>query len=298
MGFDKAGEGYFSPDGKNIVFQAVPKSKKNYQIFIMNLEEQVPKMISTGKGACTCAYFKPDGKKVIFASSHEAPDNINDSSSCYQKEGSSYKWDLTPYMNIYEADLDGANLKALTKGAAYKAECTYSPDGSKIVFASNMDGNMNIYVMDSDGSNIIQITKDKNIYNGGPFFSPDGKKIIFRVDAEKKDYLQIYIMNNDGSKRKKLTHNDAVNWAPFWHPSGKFIAYTTSLHGHWNYEIYLLGIKTLQNYRITFSNSFDGLPAFNQEGNLMLWTSKRTIDKTCQLFIADFKLNQETQKNA
>ncbi|HXF28659.1 MAG TPA: hypothetical protein VN457_02315, partial [Chlamydiales bacterium] len=68
MGFEKAGESYFSPDSKSIIFQAVPEGQKHYQIYVMNLSEKIPRMVSTGSGACTCAYFRPDGKKIIFAS--------------------------------------------------------------------------------------------------------------------------------------------------------------------------------------------------------------------------------------
>lgn len=65
MGFEKAGEAYFSPDESTIIFQAVPKGQTQYQIYMMNLEEGVPRMVSTGKGACTCAFFRPDGKKSM-----------------------------------------------------------------------------------------------------------------------------------------------------------------------------------------------------------------------------------------
>ena len=68
MGFEKAGEAYFSPDSKTILFQAVPTGEKNYQIYSLNIEEGIPRLVSTGRGACTCAYFRPDGKKIIFAS--------------------------------------------------------------------------------------------------------------------------------------------------------------------------------------------------------------------------------------
>lgn len=74
MGFEKAGEAYFSPDGQSIIFQAVPLGRKGYQIYKMDLNSQIPIRISTGKGKCTCGFFRPDGKRIIFASSHEAPE--------------------------------------------------------------------------------------------------------------------------------------------------------------------------------------------------------------------------------
>src|SRR5437870_980378 len=75
-GFVRAGEGYFSPDGKKIIFQAEEKDTGNpfYQIFVMDLETGKFRRISPGMGRTTCGYFHPDGKRVIFASSHGDPD--------------------------------------------------------------------------------------------------------------------------------------------------------------------------------------------------------------------------------
>lgn len=300
MGFEKAGESYFSPDGKTIIFQAVPKGQEHYQIYTLKIGDTTPKMVSTGKGACTCAYFRPDGKKIIFASSHSDP-NIDTQKQAvpgYKKDNSKYSWEFTPYMNIYEANPDGTELKALTTGPAYKAECAYSSDGSQIVFASNLNGRMNIYTMNSDGSDIKQITHEKDVYVGGPFFSPllrqgfegqaDDTKIIYRADYDKPHYLQIYCIDVNGKNKQQLTKNNAVNWAPYWHPNGNVIAYTTSLHGHTNYEIYLMNIETKINYRLTYHPAFDGLPSFSKDGTKIIWTSKRNDDNTCQIFLADF----------
>src|SRR5688572_31994672 len=72
-GFVKAGEGYFSPDGQTIVYQAQPLDYPFYQIFTRPLAGGRPRQISTGRGRTTCAYFSPDGKRILFASSHLDP---------------------------------------------------------------------------------------------------------------------------------------------------------------------------------------------------------------------------------
>ncbi len=293
MGFEKAGEAYFSPNGKKIIFQAVPQGQKHYQIFVMNLEDRTFKMVSTGKGACTCPYFRPDGKKIIFASSHTSPLNNSQNVPGYKRENREYRWEFTPYMNIYEANLDGTDRVALTQGSAYHAECAYSSDGKSIVFASNESGSMNLYTMKSDGSSVQAITQSKHVYNGGPFFSPNSKKIIFRADYEKEHFLQIYCINSDSTSLTRLFSNEAVNWAPYWHPNGKVIVYTTSLHGHMRYEVYAMNVETKKHVRITYNPSFDGLAVFNRDGTKMMWTSKRSPDKTCQVFIADFSMPEE-----
>src|SRR5437899_9099324 len=73
--FVRAGEGYFSPDGKQIIFQAEEKDTGNpfYQIFVIDLETGKFRRVSPGIGKTTCSYFRPDGKKIIFASSHLDP---------------------------------------------------------------------------------------------------------------------------------------------------------------------------------------------------------------------------------
>lgn len=291
MGFEKAGEAYFSPDGQSIIFQAAASKESGYQMYVMSLEEGLPKMVSTGKGTCTCGYFSPCGKKILFASSHEAEEEY----APEPPRSGQYKWDLTPYMNVYQADLDGSGLLRLTSGPAYHAECAYSPDGTQIVYASNEEGSMNLYVMDADGSHVKRLTHTTYCYNGGPFFSPDGKKIVFRADRDKENELQVYVMDSDGSNEKQITFQEAVNWAPFWHPNGNLIAYTTSLHGHYRYEIYLINIQTDVQVRLTDNPSFDGLPSFNKEGDRMLWTSRRGDDGSCQIFVADFVIPEELQ---
>lgn len=279
MGFEKAGEAYFSPDGETLSFQGVPTGESDYQIYTLRLKDRKLTRISTGEGACTCSFFHPKENRILFA--------MSPYKSTPAAPGT-YKWDFTPYMNLYESDLDGSNRIQLTFGPAYHAECAYSPDGTKIVFASNESGSMNLYTMNRDGSNVTQVTFSPECYYGGPFFSPDGEKIVYRADPHTPHQLQIYTINTDGSDPIQLTDNGAVNWAPFWHPSGKAIAFTTSLHGHHQYQIYLLHLETGKTARLTYAPTFNGLPSFNADGSKIAWTSKRGPDTTSQIFIADF----------
>lgn len=291
MGFRKAEEARFSPDGLHIIFKATTLEERGYQIYTMDLEHSNPVMVSTGKGSCSSGFFRPDGKKIIFASSDSSPDNLKAPPKNPLKH---YVWELTPYMNIYEANLDGSELTALTFGPAYHAECSYSPDGSRIVYASNESGEMHLYIMNTDGFNPQCITSVGSCRYGNPLLSQNGEEMIFHCDRGRPNYLQLYRMNSDGSNEEQLMHNGAVNWAPCWHPNGKIIAYTTSLHGRRHCEIYLLNIETMVTYRLTHNSSFDGLPSFNHDGTKLLWTSKRA-GKSEQIFIADFTMPNELE---
>src|SRR5581483_10930476 len=110
--FVRAGEGYFSPDGKQIIFQAEEKDSGNpfYQIFTLDLETGKYRRVSPGVGKTTCSFFRPDGKKIIFASSHLDPKAREQYADEYrqreeeQRSGRRrpYKWDFDPNMQIYE----------------------------------------------------------------------------------------------------------------------------------------------------------------------------------------------------
>lgn len=301
--FVRAGEGYFSPDGKKIIFQAEEKDTGNpfYQIFVMDLETKNYRRISPGMGRTTCPYFSPDGKKVIYASSHLDPDAKKHQEAEYKQREEDrkagkrrrYQWDFDPYMDIFEANLDGSGLKRLTDATGYDAEGSYSADGKQIVFCSKRDGNLELYIMDADGKNVRKLTNAPNCYNGGPFFSPDGKRVIFRSDRKEKDRLQLYVINSDGTGEKALTGNDKwVYWAPFWYKDGKHIIYTAADHSdptvRPNYDLYWMNIETGRTVRLTYSPGQDVLPVFSPDYKKVMWTSSRDGNPSTQLFIADF----------
>jgi TolB protein len=310
-GLARAGEGYFSPDGQSIIFQAVPNAppsifhrpkpdEDGYQIFLGPLKDDAPAtMVSTGKGRCTCSYFHPNGRSILFASTHLNPSTETEppKGPAYSRTAR-YRWEFPDAMDIFAADRDGKNLVRLTDTPGYDAEGSYSPDGSKIVFTSFRDGDGEIYIMDADGRNPRRITKAKG-YDGGPFFSPDGKRIIYRSDRKGNDLLQVYVNNVEGTAERALTSNEFVNWGPYWHPDNRHIIYATSRHGHANYELYLMDVDNGSEERITYHEGFDGLPVFSPDGKRLMWTSSgRTADRKSQLFIAGFTLGTATRSEA
>jgi Tol biopolymer transport system component len=302
--FVRAGEGYFSPDGSKIIYQAEEKDTGNpfYQIFIQDLKTGKHHRVSPGVGKTTCAYFRPDGKRVIFASSHEDPDAKKHQAAEYKQREEDrakgirrrYVWDFDPHMKIYESDLDGGNMKCLTPDAkVYTAEGSYSADGRQIVYSAGTAGNVQLYIMNADGTGARQLTKAPNCYNGGPFFSPDGKRVVFRSDRKEKDRLQLYVINADGTGEKALTDNDKwVYWAPYWYRDGQHIIYTAADHldekARPNYDLYWMNIATGKTTRITFAPGADVLPVFSPDGTKVMWTSNRDGRSPTQLYIADF----------
>ena len=307
-GMVKAGEGYLSPDGKTIIYQAVPQGYPFYQIYKQPLVDGKPTLVSTGRGRTTCANFSPHGEKLIFASSHLDPklSETEEKERKQQEEDARtgkhrrYQWDFDPHIDIFEADLDGKNLRNLTNSPGYDAEGAYSSDGKRIAFCSDRDGDPDIYLMNADGSNVQQLTNQPG-YDGGPFISPDGKWIIFRSDRKKEGFLQIHAMSLDGKTDVALTDNVGVNWAPYWHPTKPYIIWTGADHSDAkarpNYDLWLMKYEVKDGNivpgpitRITDNAAADVLPVFSPDGKQLMWTSNRAEDHSSQLFIADFEL--------
>jgi TolB protein len=302
-GLPRAGEGYFSPDGQSIIYQAFPIGYPFYQIYLQKLDEKTPRLISTGRGRTTCSYFSPDGKSLLFASSHTDP-QIDETEKKARAEAAQggrrrYQWDFDPHMDLYTVNLDGTGMKRLTDTPGYDAEGSYSADGKQIVFTSSRDGDPDLYIMNADGSGVRQLTNSKG-YDGGPFFSPDQKWVIFRSDRDKEHMLQLFAISVDGKTEIQLTKNlDQVNWCPYFHPSGKYLMWagadyskgpaTAKFHLFTMELTYPDGVlKGGEITQITDSDVTDILPVFSPDGKKLMWTSTRSVDKSSQLWIADW----------
>lgn len=293
----RAGEGYFSADGRKIIFQS-ERDEKNpfYQIYLMDLISGETQRVSPGKGATTCAWIHPNGKKVMFSSTHLDPQLEQKAKAEWEERKApkkKYSWSFDDTFQIFEYDLGTKKYQQLTHEKGYNAEGNYSPDGKKIVFASNraafkpglseedqkhvaMDPTwmMSIYVMDADGRNVKQLT-DVRGYNGGPFFSPDGRKITWRRFTPDGSQAEVWVMNADGTEQKQITRMQSMSWAPFFHPSGDYLIFTTNKLGFNNFELYMVDVKgEREPVRVSYLDDFDGLPVFTPDGQNLSWTHR------------------------
>ena len=107
--------------------------------------------------------------------------------------------------NIFVIDMNGKNLVRLTQGPASDLNPAWSPDGTKIAFASSRKGNLGIYVMNADGSNPINLTQSPNGGDWSPAWSPDGSRIAFNSRRDGNE--EIYVMNANGANLINLTQH-------------------------------------------------------------------------------------------
>ncbi|NBB70750.1 MAG: peptidase M28, partial [Alphaproteobacteria bacterium] len=309
---ERAGEGYFSADGKRMIFQS-ERADGNpfYQIYVLDLVTGDVDRISTGVGKTTCGWIHPSGDKALFASTQFDPEAEAKMQAELEFRASGetrrYSWDYDPTYEIVATDLDEGGYTRLTDARGYDAEGAYSPDGERIVFASNRHAYaadlsadeqarlerdpayfMDLYVMDADGTNVRRLT-DAPGYDGGPFWSADGDKIVWRRFSEDGARAEVYTMNTDGTGERQITDLGVMSWAPFFHPSGEYIVFATNLQGFANFELYLVDAAgEKQPVRVTNREGFDGLATFTPDGETISWTSNATPEDQSQIFIGDW----------
>jgi TolB protein len=302
--FDRAGEAFFTPDARWIIFRAQPNNQHQYALYMAKIDAnqgdittiERPIRITPIDARSEGGSFSPDGFTLIFSSTAGAHSQSSDRFPIDMRIDRVDNWESTVSMSDASTGINLA-LHPLITDHAYNGECRYSPDGKHIVFTSTRDGNPNLYVMNADGSHIVRITKTDG-YDGQASFSPNGKQLLYCSDRGKNHLNQIYVadltFDSTGeitglTEEHALTWDENTNTNPAWYPDGSHIIYSTSRHGRDNYELYLMATNGRRKTRITYSPGADLYPVFSPDGRYVMWTSKRAKDGTIQVFLAKFQ---------
>jgi Tol biopolymer transport system component len=222
-------------------------------------------------------------------------------------------------MDIYVYSESTGALKRVTDARGYDAEAAYSPDGRWIVFSSTRDAYgrtpsdeerkvlekdpshfAEIYIMRADGTEQRRLTHVPG-YDGGPFFTHDGERIVWRRFDGSGRTADIYTMKIDGSDVKRITDFAALSWAPYEHPSGRYILFASNKPGHDNFEVFIVDSEGAKEpVRVTSSPGFDGLPVPSPDGTRIAWTSSRGGSGAGQIFLGEWNHARalEALKNA
>jgi len=274
-------EAYWSFDGKQLSFQARRGGEGCDRIRRITLDSLDELLVSSGKGATTCAHFLPGNQELIYASTHLGGEG------CPPKPDRSmgYVWPLYDTYDIFKVKLDGSGLTPLTREKGYDAEGTVCGKDGSIVFTSTREGDLELYRMDANGQNVKRLTNAPG-YDGGAFFNAECTKIVWRASRprpghELKDYrallarglvrpskLELYVANADGSEALQITWLGAASFAPFFHPSGKRIIFSSN-HGDpkgREFDLFAVNVDGTGLERVTYAPGFDGFPMFSPDG--------------------------------
>ncbi len=279
-------EAYWAPDGKRIIFQSTRDPHQCDQIYVMNADGSDQRMVSTGKGRTTCGYFLKDNQHIVYGSTHEAGD------ACPPPPDRSkgYLWGVFPGYDIYLATDQGKIEKKLTTAPGYDAEATVNFKTGKILFTSLSSGDLELWSMNPDGSGKKQITRREG-YDGGAFYSRDGKQIVWRatapgnqkVMARYKELLkenltepmrmELFISDSNGKNIRQLTNFGCAAFAPSFTPDGKKLIFASNKHdcdGR-KFDLYMMNTDGSGLERVTFFNGFASFPEFSPDGKTLLF---------------------------
>ncbi len=198
-----------------------------YDIYTANADGSRVRRLTNSPSYDAEATISPDGKTIVFTSTRDGD------------------------LNIYTMDINGRNVKQLTDGLGYEGGAFFSPDGKQIVYrayhpkteeeiarykdrlANDLiePANFEIWVMNADGSNKRQVTK-LGVASFAPFFTPDGKGIIFSTnyfatDARKRIF-DLALINVDGTGLEQVTFNPSFDGFPMFSPDGKKLVFASN----------------------------------------------------------------------
>lgn len=236
---------YFFPDGKHILYASTfmgnescpppPDYSKgyvwalynDYDIYTANADGSNIKVLTSSPGYDAEATISPKGDKIIFTSTRDGD------------------------IELYSMNLDGSDVKRLTFEAGYDGGAYYSYDGSMIVYRASrpkegkeMDEykellkeglirphTLEIFVMNADGSNKRQVTNN-GAANFGPYFFPDGKRIIFcsNIGDPAGRNFDIWAINTDGTGLEQITFNDTFDGFPMFSMDGRKFVFCSNRH--------------------------------------------------------------------
>lgn len=232
----------WSADGTSLSFYS--KRDGNAEIYRMDLQTRRLTRLTNHPATDVLPVPSPDGSQILFMSDRDSLSR-----------------------NVYVMDKDGSGIRQLTRNAVYEESPEWSPDGSQIAFTRQLRdssdtshaGNGEIFLMDAQGGGVKRLT-DKEGYDSGAKFSPDGSKIAFY--GAQGDQWDLYTIYADGTGLQNLT-NDAIEcYSPDWSPDGEWLVYTAGSKG--NYNIWKINIHTKERVQLTRTDGRNEAPSWSR----------------------------------
>lgn len=199
----------------------------DYDLYTSTSDGRNIKRLTSTAGYDAEATMSPNGKKIVFTSMRDGD------------------------LELYSMDTNGKNVKRLTNEVGYDGGAFYSPDSKMIVYRRSspktddeikryrdllaqhliVPTTFEIWVMNADGTNKRQVTK-LNTASFAPFFTPDGKKIIFctnyfATDPRKRNF-DLALINVDGTGLERVTYNETFDGFPMFSPDGKKLVFASN----------------------------------------------------------------------
>ena len=189
---------------------------------------------------------------------------------------------------IYMMDYDGAGQTRVTFNKIKDYMPAWSPDQRTIAFTSYRGNSAGLYLRNIyEGKETLVTTKGTS-YSAA--FSPDGKKMAFCSSLSEQGNAEIYVLDLETMKTKRLTFNSATETAPSWSPTGREIAFTTDRLGGGNPQIYIMDAEGSNVRKASFGGNYHDAPAWAPTSERIAFVSR--VDNTYDIYILNLRTNQ------
>jgi TolB protein len=224
-----------APDGKSVLYSAFLETD-NYEIYELKIDDGSVNRLTNVYGVETAPEFSPDGQSLTYTKSNAATGNFQ--IIVTNRNGSG-----------------GGNIPRV-----FGWDPTWSPDGKKMLFASDSRGLVQLYTVDLDGRNMTAVTNLPAI-RGRSDWSADGRFIVtYSGPAWNRE---LFIMNADGTNSHQLTPGGGNSQGPSFSPDGKWVAFTAYFDNYGDdhgCEIYVIRIDGTDLRRLTNNDYCDYQP--------------------------------------
>ena len=189
---------------------------------------------------------------------------------------------------IYIMDYDSANQTRITFNKVKDYMPAWSPDQRSIAFTSYRRGSADLFIRNIyDGKETLISGKGTNY---SPAFSPDGKKLAFCSTMSEDGNAEIYVLDLETMKTKRLTYNSAIDTAPSWSPTGREIAFTSDRTGQGAPQIYIMDAEGSNVRKVSFGGNYHDAPAWSPTGDRIAYVSR--VDNLFDIYILNLRTNQ------
>ncbi len=195
-GYCYDGDPTWSPDGRQLAFTRVP-GHLSVTIATMTTDGRRHRFLAGGRNGHPD--WSPDGREIAFTAAHVASVAPPGTSGGVGRD----------------QDRPSRRFGGTRSDARRGVRPAWSPDGTRIAFQAERDGNVDVYVMDADGGNVARLTADP-APDSEPTWSPDGTRIAFV--SRRSGNADVYVMAANGEGETRLTDSSADDVTPDWGP--------------------------------------------------------------------------------
>lgn len=164
-------------------------------------------------------------------------------------------------------DSDGANHRFLTLGSATALTPRYSPDYSKIMYLSYVDGNPRIYVYDIGSGKQTLVVENSNP-TLAPRWSPDGRSVLYSMAVGGN--TDIYRVSVNGGRSTRLTDTPGIDIGGSYSPDGRRVVFESDRSG--TQQCYVMNADGSNQRRISFFGGRCATPEWSPRGDQIAFT--------------------------